>query len=149
MLDPTDHTSNPVAWQDIAAGLRVVVTPKGPVVELADGKDSTGALRWVATVPVRDRLGVGEVALEGWKTIADALGVTVQTALLWARLTEYRLPVRHGIRGPYIFRSLLRAWVTDRSYAATVPSKASGRKPRGVKRKPSSKRGRTQPETAR
>ena len=135
MLDPTDAPSNPIAWQDLSAGLRVVGTSKGPVVELADGKDAEGKQRWITAIVLPDRQGTGEVVLEGWTAIADALGVHVKTALLWARLKDHRLPVRHGIRGPYIFAALLRAWVTDRSFAASVPSKASGRKPRNTRQK--------------
>lgn len=108
---------------------RIVCLPSGPVVELDEGKDSLGETRWVKALLVPDRRGLGEPVYEGWTEISEALGVHVKTAMHYARLKVRPLPVRHGIRGPYILRNLLRAWVTDRSFAACKASKKSGRRP--------------------
>lgn len=108
---------------------RVVCLSSGSVIELADGKDALGNTRWIKALIIPDRRNLGEVVYEGWKEISQALGVHVETAMLWARLKEYRLPVRHGVKGPYILASLLRAWLTDRTYAASKASRKTGRKP--------------------
>ncbi len=110
---------------------RVVCLPAGPIVEIADGRDALGETRWVRALLVPDRRGLGEEVLEGWKIIADALGATVRSAMRWARMKPYRLPVRYGIRGPYILKSLLRAWVTDRSVPATRAVKKPARRSLG------------------
>ncbi len=118
MLDPTDLASGPVAWQDIAAGLRVVVTPKGPVVELADGKDATGALRWIKAIVLPDRTGTDTPIYEGWKEIAAAIGCERSKAHRYAHQRVNPLPVIKGSLGRvWIFRPVLRAWVTSRSYS--------------------------------
>mgnify|MGYP003560762371 CR=1 FL=1 len=107
---------------------RVVETPAGPIIEIADGKDALGETRWIKALLVPDRRGLGEPVYEGWKEISQALDVHVETAMTWARRKEHRLPVRFGIKGPYILASLLRAWLTDGTYAATKASRKSGRK---------------------
>jgi hypothetical protein len=94
---------------------RVVALAIGHAIELADGKDATGETRWIRAVLTPDRRNTGEIVLEGWKPIASTLGVTVRTAIRYANLTTDRLPVRYGIKGPYVLKSLLRAWVTDRT----------------------------------
>ena len=111
---------------------RVVSLPSGNVIELADGKDAVGETRWIKALLVPDRRGLGEVVYEGWKEISNALGVHVETAMTWARLKDHRLPVRFGIKGPYILASLLRAWLTDRTHAATKASRKTGRKPKAT-----------------
>lgn len=118
--------------------IRVVVAASGPIVELADGRDALGETRWIKALVIPDRRGLGEPVYEGWKEIASALGVTIVSARAWARLLEHRLPVRFSPRGPYILASLLRAWLTDRSYAATRPSRVAGvnhRNPRQKQRR--------------
>lgn len=109
--------------------IRVVNLPSapGPVVEIADGRDALGETRWIKALIIPDRRGLGEPVYEGWKEISGALSVHVQTAMAWARMKEHRLPVRHGVKGPYILASLLRAWLTDRTYAATKASRKTGR----------------------
>lgn len=98
--------------------IRVVVTASGPIVELADGRDSLGETRWVKALVIPDRRGLGEQALEGWKEISQALGCSVRSAVRYARQRLYPLPVMYGLKGPpYIARSLLRAWLTARSTA--------------------------------
>ncbi len=137
-----EFVGEPITHFGGTPAIRVVRTPEGPIVELADGRDALGEIRWIRAVLTPDRRNTGEVVLEGWIQISDALGVSIVTARAWAKLADYRLPVRFGVRGPYIIKSLLRAWVTDRSYAATRPSRIAGvnhrrsqQKPRQVKTK--------------
>lgn len=95
--------------------IRVVVTPSGPIVELADGRNALGETRWVKALVIADRRGLGEPVLEGWKEISQALGCSVRSAVRYARENYGPLPVMYDLRGrPYILRSLLRAWLTSR-----------------------------------
>lgn len=107
---------------------RVVCLPSGPVVELADGHDSLGETRWVKALLVPDRRGLGEPVYEGWKEISQAAGCSVRSAKRFASLVHRQLPVMYGLKGPYIARSLLRAWLTSRVTAEPRDVKFKGRR---------------------
>lgn len=49
--------------------------------------------------------------LEGWKAIANAIGVSESRAVELAHpMRKIALPVRYGANGPYIEKSLLNIW---------------------------------------
>lgn len=54
-----------------------------------------------------------DAKLEGWKQIAQALGVSEDTAQRYARRdgADDPLLVRHGHRGPWLFVWYAKAWV--------------------------------------
>lgn len=93
--------------------LRVVETPKGPIVELPDGRDSLGAQRWIRAVLSPDRLGIGEPVIEGWPAISTASGYSVSTLRRWRKRTVNPLPLQKGPRGYRITRSVLTAWLKE------------------------------------
>lgn len=113
---------NAVAFEDLEHGLRVVTTPEGPVVEIADGRDATGTVRWIRAVVQRAHAGSDIPVYRGWKEIASALGVAKEeTAQGYARRPVHPLPVRRGFDGhPWIYQPILHAWVTDQAHGEGV-----------------------------
>jgi hypothetical protein len=80
-------------------------------VEILDGSDFMGCPRWVAASITPDRFGDGLKVLEGWKTIASSLGVSVTTAKEYALRQPFPLPVRYDhARKPWVHDVIVRAW---------------------------------------
>lgn len=97
--------------------LRVVEGNDGrPVVELADGGDALGGMRWIPAIVQPDRYQNGVIYLEGWPQICDVLGVSEDTALDYSRFAVDPLPTRKTPRGMVIIADqLARTWWANRT----------------------------------
>jgi hypothetical protein len=109
-------------------GTMRIVQPSGepPVVEVCVGRNAALEKTWMRAVVTPDWRGDGQTVLFGWPQIANALGVSVNTAKRFAMLANHRLPVRFQWRSkqyqPTIPMLLLQAWLRDSSFSGVETS---------------------------
>ena len=98
-----------------------------PVVEVCVGQNAALEKTWMRAVVTPDWRGDGQAVLFGWPQIANALGVSVNTAKKFAMLDNNRLPVRFQVRQkqcqPTIPLLLLQAWIRDNSFSGAEANK--------------------------
>ncbi|MCC6559630.1 MAG: hypothetical protein IT372_42480 [Polyangiaceae bacterium] len=140
------HIYPRIAWEDVGAGIRVVIQERGPVVEVTSGADAMGAIRW-REVSTADPHEVRLRKIEGWKSIAVEAGLSPsQWKMVFkaSRRQYYPLLVQYdAFDRPYVYEAVLRDWLvlnTRSARAFDAERGARGAKPAKRARPPASKR---------